>query len=154
VASRTVGKTPTPANGKVATPAPYNRVSGWSTLCAQWRGLTPVWGRIPANSPGNRFAGGVPSVLEHPSKCSKCAERVSWLYAYSMTNGMDPSSRPRRTGDEELAQNQEIIRQHLAGGRSVRKIAKAVGLPSTSVYRVIQNYRAAQAGADDPDLDA
>jgi hypothetical protein len=71
----------------------------------------------------------------------------------SSVNGVDPTSRPRRTRDEELLTAQEITRRHLAG-ESVRVIARAVGLPRMSVQRVIQNYRRAQVGADDPDLDA
>ncbi|MDP7728938.1 MULTISPECIES: helix-turn-helix domain-containing protein [Mycobacterium] len=70
-----------------------------------------------------------------------------------MTSRNDPSSRPRRTRDAELLAAQEIVRPHLAG-ESVRVIAAAVDLPRTSVHRVIQDYRRAQEGADDPEVDA
>ena len=62
----------------------------------------------------------------------------------------DPTSRPRRSHDQELLTAQEIIRRHGAG-ESVRTTAREVGLPRTSVHRVIAQYRAAQRHQHDVD---
>jgi hypothetical protein len=53
-----------------------------------------------------------------------------------------------------LLSAQEVVRRHRAG-ESVRVIARAVGLPRTSVHRIIQEYRRARdASPLERELDA
>jgi IclR helix-turn-helix domain len=58
-------------------------------------------------------------------------------------NGGDPTARRRRDPEQALKDAREIIRRH-GQRQSIREIARALGLPRTSVHRVVQEYRAAQ----------
>ena len=61
-------------------------------------------------------------------------------------NDGDPTSRRRRSPDAMLRDAQEIVRRN-GSGESIRDIARDMGLPRNSVWRVVQEYRRAQARA-------
>jgi Homeodomain-like domain len=70
-----------------------------------------------------------------------------------VTDKRDPPSRHRRTPNQMLLDAQEIIRRHRAGEK-VRAIARALGLPRTTVTRVIEQFQAAEGASELGDVDA